>query len=335
MSTPGISSGAVLKLVTAIRELGVDPTAYLAEASIDPALLDDRDARVPVASLHALWDAVQRDHPRADAALEGARRYSPGDYGLVGFVSMNSATLGEGLGHAVRYLHLWTDDPGMVLFPDGTLEVRYRTPFDDGPGLRLATEAALAEILQGARLLTQSALSPSKVWFTHPAPTSTTAWDAFFGTKVSFGAERTAMRFSEEQLRMPLPRADAQLGLFLQSLANDALAKRSPVEESPLERVRQLIGEELQRGVPELGTIARRLAVSERTLRRRLAEESTTFRDLLDETRASLAREYVRDRRMQLSEVAFMLGFSEPSAFHRAFRRWTGRTPAEWRADHR
>jgi len=329
MTGPTISSGAIHKLITGLRELGVDPGPYAREAGLDPNVGEDRDARVSLDALHALWEAVQRDFPRPEAALAGARRYAPGDYGLVGFVCMNSSTLGEALGHAVRYLHLWTDDPAMVLSSDGSLEVQYRTQARDRLGLRLATEAALAEILQGARTLTGEPLVPSEVRFKHGAPEKRDAYDEFFGTPVSFGAPTTAMRFSPRQLAMSLPRADAQLGVFLRTLANDALARRPPV--SALERVRELIGEELQRGVPELSTIAKRLAVSERTLRRRLAEQSTSFRDLLDDTRAALAREYVRDRRMQLSEVAFMLGFSEPSAFHRAFRRWTGVTPAEWR----
>ena len=86
-----------------------------------------------------------------------------------------------------------------------------------------------------------------------------------------------------------------------------------------------------QEGVPTLEQVAKRLATSERTLRRRLEEGGTSFRNLLDETRAELARSYVRDRRLPLTEVAFLLGFSEPSAFHRAFKRWTDTTPSAWR----
>jgi AraC-like DNA-binding protein len=330
-SVPSIGSGAIKKLLTALQENGVDPAPLAAEVGIDPNVVEDPDARVPVEALHALWEAAQRRIPRADAALFGATRYAPGDYGLVGFVCMNSATLGEALGHAVRYLHLWTDDPGMTLDREGTLTVVYRTHFPDRLGLRLANEAALAEILQGARLTTGTEIKPVAVQFAHPAPDDVREHDAFFGVKVEFGRPTTAMRFTPEQLATPLPKADVQLGAFLSGLANDALAKREPQDQSPLDRVREIVAEELQSGVPELRTIARRLAVSERTLRRRLADQATTFRALLDDTRAELARSYIRDRRIPLTEVAFLLGFSEPSAFHRAFRRWTGSTPAEQR----
>src|SRR5262249_16896150 len=103
-------------------------------------------------------------------------------------------------------------------------------------------------------------------------------------------------------------------------------------DDSPLDRMRELIAEALQSGVPTLDQIAKKMATSERTLRRRLEAEGTSFRALLDETRARLARSYVSDRRMPLSEVAFLLGFPEPSAFHRAFKRWTETTPSAWRA---
>ena len=140
------------------------------------------------------------------------------------------------------------------------------------------------------------------------------------------------MRFALEQLGMELPKADPQLGALLARFAQDALARRSGQEPAPLDQVHQLIAEALQQGLPTLGQIARRMAVSERTLRRRLEEQGTTFRAVLDETRARISRSYVSDRRLPLSEVAFLLGFSEPSAFHRAFKRWTGSTPAAFRS---
>jgi AraC-like DNA-binding protein len=333
MTAPSISSGAVRRLISTLRELGVDLAPILAEAGVDERVGDDPDGRVPIRMLHTLWDAALRRHPRSDGALLGAQRYNPGDYGLVGFVCMNSATLGEALRHLVRYLHLWTDDPAMRLDDDGTLELSYRNAFPDSLGLRCATEAALAEILHGARIVTHSPLAPREVSFTHDAPPETAAHEAFFQAPVRFNQPVAAMRFFPEQLTTPLPTADAQLGAFLRDLANQALARQvGPEEPSAIDQVQRLIAEELRNGVPTQAQIARVMAVSERTLRRRLEEHGTTFRDILDETRAQMAHTYVRDPRLPLSEVAFLLGFSEPSAFHRAFRRWTGLTPAAYRA---
>jgi AraC-like DNA-binding protein len=152
---------------------------------------------------------------------------------------------------------------------------------------------------------------------------------------VRFAQADTAVVFRPDDLALPLPKADERLGAFLRDMANEALRERGAGEASPLDTLREIIARELQRGVPSLKIAARSMATSERTLRRRLEASGTSFRVLLDETRARLAREYVRDERLPLSEVAFMLGFSEPSAFHRAFKRWTGTTPSLFRAEAR
>lgn len=332
MTVPTIAAGAVRKLLDGAEQAGLDVPAILEEVGLTRAAVDDPDGRVPIATLHAAWDAVLARAPMlAGAAVLAAERYAPGDYGLVGFVAMNSATLGEALAQTVRYVGLWTDDPTMSLDDQGTLHLDHRAGLPDCAGKRVAMEAAPAEVLHGARVLTQRRITPIEVRFFHPAPTDTSPHEAFFGCPVRFGQKDSAMVLRAEDLALPLPKADAQLGAFLRQMAGEALAKRRG-PESPLDRVREAIADELRTGEPKLELVAQRLAMSERSLRRRLEEAGTSFRALLDETRAELARTWVADRRVPLSEVAFLLGFSEPSAFHRAFKRWTGATPAAWRA---
>ncbi len=329
---PTIASGAIQKLIVAIREMGVDPAPLVAEAGIDFAVAEDRDARVPIESLHRLWNAAVRESPRAEAAVVNAERYSPGDYGLVGFVVMNCATLGEAVRHMVRYSGLWTDEPVMRLLDDGAVTISYATHFEDCPGARLAIEAAASEIVNGARVVTQTHITPREVRFAHRPPRDVVAHASYFGCPVRFSEGLSAVVFDKDDLALPLPKADAQLGAFLREMANEALRERGGSQPpNALDAIRELVAHELQRGVPSLGLVARKMATSERTLRRRLEENGTSFRALLDDTRAELARKYVRDKHLPLSEVAFMLGFSEPSAFHRAFKRWTDTTPAQWR----
>ena len=332
-AVPSIASGALRKMLLALQELGVDAEAVRVEAGLPSEVMSDADGRVPIAALHAAWAAAARRLCRSDAALLVARRYVPGDYGLVGFVAMNCSTLGGALAQVVRFGTLWTDDPTFVLDADGALGYRYRTSSPRGPGLRYASEAAVAEVMNAARLLTQTKLSPRKVHFAHAAPADTGAHEAFFGCPVHFDARETTLLFRREALALPLPKADAQLGVFLSDMAKDALGRRAR-DCTPPGRIKEIIGEELPRGLPPLEQIARRLATSERTLRRRLEEEGTSFRTILDETRAELAQSYVRDGKLSLSEVAFLVGFSETSAFNRAFKRWTGSPPSAWRSQH-
>jgi AraC-like DNA-binding protein len=318
-------------MMVAVDEVGLSSSELLAKLGVDPRVLDDKDARIRITTLHAAWELALALAPIVDGAIT-APRYAPGDYGLAGFVAMNSTTLGEAIGHVVRYVGLWTDDPGMTLDDDGTVRIVYRHPFVDGPGLRAATEAGPVELLHGARLLLQSPIVPREVRYPHPPPSYRARYDELFACPVRFSTGECAIAFDRGDLGLPLPHADAQLGAFLRQMANEALEKRRGPDASPLGRVREIIAEELARGVPAIDVVAKRMATSERTLRRRLEESGSSFRDLLDDTRAELARSYVRDARMPLSEVAFMLGFSEPSTFHRAFKRWTGTTPAAFRA---
>jgi AraC-like DNA-binding protein len=245
---------------------------------------------------------------------------------------MNSGTLAEALGQLVRYVRLWTDEPRLELGAGGQVTVRYQTAFPDGVGIRCAGEAALAEILNSARLVTRRALSPTSVWFSHAAPEDPAPYHAYFGRRVRFSAPSTELVFARDQLALALPGADSALGDLLRKMAGDALARTDGREDGIPGRVRALLGERLAHGMQTEEAVAHALKMSARTLRRRLADDGTTFRELLDSTRAELARVYMRDRRLPMSEVAFLLGFSEPSAFHRAFKRWTRETPAAYRA---
>jgi AraC-like DNA-binding protein len=312
-------------------ELSIDGDAMLAAIAIARADLDDPDARVPIAAMHAACDWLAARLPRDDGALLGAERYTPSDYGLVGLVVMTSATVEEALCHFIRYSRLWTDEPLFVR--DGTvIRLAYRTAFPDSPGKRISTEAAFTEIVQGARLVTRTRFAPRAVRYAHAAPRDPKLLATFFGCEVEFGAGANELELRAEDLALPLPRGDAQLLEHLRAAANHALARRDRDPAAPIERARSIVADELARAVPSLDVVAKRMALSPRTLRRRLADDGTSFRELLDETRAQLARSYVRDRRIALAEVAFLLGFSEPSAFHRAFKRWTGTTPAAFRA---
>ncbi|MBS2028095.1 MAG: AraC family transcriptional regulator [Deltaproteobacteria bacterium] len=327
---PDISIGAIRKLVETLGSLGVDPAAILAEARFNLADHADPESRVPLRTLYDLWEGLWRRLPRPDLALLAAQRYAPTDYGLLGFVSLSCPTIGAALEQVSRYSRLWTAEPELRLHADGWFSAEYTRPLPDRPGLRIGTEGALAEVLQAVRAVAPGPVSPTEVWFRHPAPSDTQAHEAFFGCKVKFGAARNAMMLPREALQMAMPRPDPQLGMFLGGLASKALEARAE-PDSLLDQLRRLLAEELRSGVPNLQSTAKRLATSARTLRRKLETEGTTFRDLLDETRSKLAQSYLANPDLPLAEVAFLLGFSEASAFHRAFKRWTKQTPAEFR----
>ena len=327
---PTISSRALQKL---LRVLGPHADAVRAAAGVDEAVLEDPDGRIAVARLHAAWERALPHFGRGEGPLVVARSYAPSDYGLLGFVSTSSATVGDGLAQFVRFGALWMDDPVPTFETsneDGVLRFGHGTPGGESAGVRCAIEAGIAEVLNAARFMTRTEIRPVEVSFAHRPPEVVDAHTAFFGCPVRFGAEATMLRFTKETLALPLLRADPPLARFLSALATKALPTPAPAS-TLTEKVRRLFDEELQ--VPSVDTVARRLAMAERTLRRRLEEEGTSFRALLDERRAACAQRYLADG-LSTKEVAFLLGFSDSSAFHRAFKRWTGLSPGPWRAQH-
>jgi AraC-like DNA-binding protein len=145
-----------------------------------------------------------------------------------------------------------------------------------------------------------------------------------------FAGEMNAMVLRRDLLDTPLVRADPRLCVILDRQVRETL-ERLPKTTDLSERVRQIVAEKLTAGEPKIGEIARGLGMSARTLQRQLDRDGTKFRELIDALRRELAVSHLKEKEIPIAEVAFLLGFSEASAFHRAFKRWSGQTPAEFR----
>lgn len=309
-------------------------------AGLDPSKLppieardgegDAFEARVSYDSQLDLWETLMRTTNDPGFPVFVGARSQPKDYDVVGFAYMTRANLREALDQALRYGSVWSDGSTWeVAQGERALTLSLHI---DGPtrlGTRCLTECLLAEVIHSGRLLTGLDLHPTEVRFAHHAPRDTRAIDAFFKAPVRFDAPRSQLVLDADLLATPLLKADPDLAAFFERSADDLLERHCA--EGLARRLRTLLEGELGRVLPTLETAATRLAVSPRTLRRRLQEEGTTFQDVLDETRCELAKRHLSDERLALGEVAFLLGFSEPSAFHRAFKRWTGQTPLAYR----
>ena len=190
--------------------------------------------------------------------------------------------------------------------------------------MTLATVAALT------RLLTDADWSPLEIKFKHRAPRNTAEHERLFGSTISFGGAANQVVFDAKTLSLPVVKADPRLCALLDRHAEALLAKY-PRQDTLIDRVRSIIRNELNGGDPSLERVAGELALSPRTMQRRLREQGSSHQELLDQLRRDLAISYLREPEMALCEVAYLLGFSESSAFHRAFKRWTGMTPGEFR----
>lgn len=283
----------------------------------------------------ALWATALRTSPDP-AALPArlARLYEPDDLGALGLAMRSADTLGEALERLSRYHVLFLPAP-IWRFEQDKEALVARCVWDP-PLLPLHVQVSvefLSVLL--AHLAERVCGRPVPVLelcFRHPARGPTTALQEALGVAPTFNASWSGLRVGREALGWRLDRADRTLSSFLLGEL-EALEARSDAGDARLllERLRVTIRARLPDGPPPMTEAARRLGLSERTLRRRLGALGTTWEQLVDATREAAARELVRGSSYSLAEISYLLGFSEPSAFHRAFRRWTGQTPASFR----
>lgn len=199
---------------------------------------------------------------------------------------------------------------------------------------RLVEETGYSVLLQFGRSLVREPLRPLQVRFAHAQPVDVRSYEEFFGCPVLFGQLEPGVRFGVHLLATPLRSPDRGLIQLLEQRA-DALLGRLPVEDEIVERLRKIISEALREGEPDIERISAKMSCSSRTLQRRLAEVGTSFREELNFVRHELAEAYLREPRLQIVEIALLLGYSEHSAFTRAFKEWTGHTPQEARQRYR
>jgi AraC-like DNA-binding protein len=232
-----------------------------------------------------------------------------------------------------RYARLWTSvvEYELRADPRGTLFILHRAG-ERRLGLRLSNEATLASAVSIARQVSPEPVTPLEVRVRHAAPGSVAAHEGWFGCPVRFEAGLDAVLFSQETLERPNILGDEGISRYLASHLDAELAEIAE-EVTLVGRARDAIAQALNQGAPRMADIARALGMSARSFHRRLSEHGVSFQTLTEETRRDLAEGLLRDESLSLAEIAFLTGFSEQSAFTRAFKRWVGTTPASYRKD--
>lgn len=188
----------------------------------------------------------------------------------------------------------------------------------------------MAYCLAFCRWMTGRAINPLEIRFQGPAPADVEPYRQVFQAPLRFGAEHYALRFSRADMDTPLPTANESLAQLHDRFAGEYLARFTGSRVTHL--ARQVLCRLLPQGEPKREVVASALHLSQRTLQRRLQEEGTSFQQLLDDTRRELAEQYLAQPNLTLLEIAYLLGFADPSNFFRAFRRWFDATPGEYRA---
>lgn len=322
-----LSARMLLRVVEFCRTRGHDVRAMCAQAGLTLEALTAPDGRVHYATAARLGQIaleVTRDQNFGLHLATDVRETANFDAGTL--LLMASSTVRVALDRMVAHQRYWGDGDRATLRPARNgMTIRYRLPGAEGAYARHADECAMAEIAIGVRVLTGKALNPRLVRFRHSAPRSVEEHCALFGCPIEFEAVHTELVFDDAVLATPMEHANDVFFSIFEQQVDRALA-RLPVRTRTSEAVRSAIRGALGGGRCTLAGTARALGMSTRTVQRRLHVEGTSFAELVDALRREMAVAYL-DRGLSISEVASLLGYSDTTAFHHAFRRWTGSSP--------
>ncbi|MGE7388675.1 AraC family transcriptional regulator [Streptomyces sp. NPDC004126] len=321
----------VRAVLAGARRGGLDLVPLLQEAQIPPLLLGDDRARVTPAQFARLFRALYRTTQDEFLGLSAVPS-RPGTFAMMCHACLGCRDLGAAVERAAAFYGLFPGGPELALETGGG-QARFTVRNDfDGDEERFLTECVLAIWHRLCSWLVGRRIPLVHAAFAYPPPPHRDEYDALFGCPVRFGAGRTEAVFDARWLTAPLVRDEAAVDAMLRRAPFDLLS-RPEYGTTVAEQVRRTLTRRLRGSprLPELGEVAGRLAVSPATLRRRLRQEGTSFQQLKDDVRRDAAIAGLAEGGEPIAELAARLGFSEDTAFHRAFRRWTGTTPGAYR----
>jgi len=316
-------------MIKVAKSYDLDAEALMREFRIDPALVNDSNARLSLKRVEAFYKKVAELIPDQNFGLKAGKYWHPSQMGALGYAWMTSGTLRDAFKRLVRF--------GKVVNEASRMELRESSKkvslvFDfSGKVAESAfrSDAPMAILLAMARSNAGEGFHPQSVTFAHPEPKDTGPFYSLFQCPITFGAKTNSFTISTAEADKPRSCSNAQLALLHDQLLIEYAATLG--DDDIVERTKAAIIAKLASGNISDEAVAETFPLTERTLQRRLREYGTTFKTLMSEVRMDLADRYILDNRLSLSEISFMLGFSEMSSFSRAFKRWTGQSPSDYR----
>lgn len=321
----------------AIERQGVAREDFIQAAAIQPEILENPDARVSIHTLLDWFELAMSMTQDPFIALRMGEFVHPSNYGAIGQAMMSCSTVGQAMELGVRFERLLGDMADSRLHFEGNEAVYEVEWFEvrDPTRVRPLAEQDFSSCLYFAKFLARQdfhdALKPNWVSFQHALPEGGAAlYQSVFGDRVTFEADRNCMAFDAELLQVPARSSAPEFyGLIVRQMEH--LIENLTVH--PLSRrVAIYIREQMAGGLPNVEAVADHFEMSLSTFQRRLKEEGTHFKDLCTSVRKMMAEELLSQPRYSLFEVALLLGYTESSSFHRAFKGWFGETPQAYRS---
>lgn len=321
--------GATIGVPEVLSTLGVDPSEILAEAGIDLSLFDSPNNQISyLARGRMMAHCASRTRCPHFGLLVGQRAGLDG-FGLVGLLAKHSPDVETALHSLSRFMHLHVRGANVNLAMDSNLALlEYQIYQKRAQGNDQVGAGAVAVAFNILRELCGSDWTPVEIRFAHRKPLDVSPFENFFQAPLHFDTRQYAVAFHSSWLNQPIPGTSPELLRLLQQEINKLELRQ---EANFLDQLRSLLRTTLATGHSSADQVAELLSMNRRTLNRHLNSAGTNFRVVADEIRFEISRQLLEDSSMEISQIASFLGYSNASAFTRAFRRWSSTTPANWR----
>jgi AraC-like DNA-binding protein len=320
-----------------LKANNVDPAKLFSKYDLKYRDLLNSESRVPLRLIPQLWDDAYELIPSSSFGLDAYKYWHPSYMGALGYAWLSSETLREGFVRMQRFISILTNSGGLIIEEDDehyTVKFNYEE-LGNNPA---RSDNAMSIVLHMCRINYQDNLNPFHVTFFHPEPEDTSGYFSYFKSNVSFSTDYDSLSFPVELIDAKLPGANKQLAQlndqvmhqYLKALNIKVKKNKTTTKLSDnmlIDKINTIIVKQLPSGLVTGQIVARELNMSYRSLQRKLAETNTTFKDLFEQCRHELAEEYILDNTLSMTEITFLLGFSELSSFSRAYKRWTGVSP--------
>jgi len=320
----------VEEALQAVRARGLDPDVLLLQVGISPGLLEAQQARVSTAQYGALWRAIAQALDDEFFGLD-SRRMKLGSFGMLCRAVVHCSTLEKALGRALRFYGLLLDDFGATLSQQGHFA---KLALDDRSGhttLRAFAHEAMLIMLYGLMCWLIGRRIPIRLMeLAFPEPAHSSEYKVRYSSTLHFDQPNTAIVFDAEYLDQAVIQDEQSVKEFLRIIPENILVKYKNTN-SVTAKIRRRLRQSPLHELPDFEVLALELHTASATLRRRLHEEGESYQSIKDQLRRDVAITYLSDSEKSVTDIALELGFAEPSAFHRAFKKWTGASPGEYR----
>ena len=314
-----------------LRDLGFDPVEVLDEIGIGIELFDDPDNRISFVTRGRMMAHCAERTGCPHFGLLVGQKAGLNAFGVVGLLAKYSSDVHSALDSLIRFMHLHVRGATTALTVDSDLAfLSYQIYQKGAPGNEQVGSGAVAVAFNLLRDLCGDDWKPVEIHFAHRKPDDVAPFRKFFGVPIHFNSEQFAVAFNKECLNHRASDSDPELlGLLQQQI--DKLELREG--DNFADQVRNILRTTIVTGHASSGQVAELFSMHRRTLNRRLKVHGVSFHDLVDEVSFEIARQLLEDSTLEIIQIALLLGYSNASAFTRAFRRWSSTTPAQWRLE--